>query len=821
MKVQCSCGAKYEFAVTPVMATSPVKFVCPACGLNASEFVDGLIRRELGQTNTPTGVPVPIQLAAPPRPTAAPAPAPVATLLDESPPPPPPPTSVRRPPGVRLSSSTAAPVAAEQAAAEAPAGVPCLKHPGQIATEKCFVCSKPICPKCMELFGYLCSPLCKAKADSHGLNVPIYENQRSMVEARQWRKVVWVGSGLGAVAAVLLGFWFWYAWFGCMPRVVFSVRFPDRKYSGQSVLCGKDNQEVVFLHGGTLARYEIKSKQPVWSLYLLDTNQFVKEAEDEVKSVQASNLRLRDHGVQDLIRLPPMDKLIAQYQRSAEAGLNLYVRGQNIWVASPGKITRYDWDNGKQVKELAVQSRYGGVIARGDDLMMVDVNSRRPIVTRIDLVNGESHIEDIAGPEAKALANAGTNASGTLASAKPSRGTPSAGLPVGMPGKDMDKAMDPGRVAEEVSHLSTPARIALPAVLANSMSQERTLAALKDDQRTNASNDSGPDSSLTLIPTKDSFVQFGVKLLEHRIIERSAMKAAPGKSALEGNVTAGRSLEVAQDLLNEMQRERGGDKVQEDESRYQVTIRKPASEESWTGEVVGPPKLFPLDTVNVLTANRTVIVFDKANRKLWQGALSYNVERGLGALDEESATYGQGPCVQHKGTLYVFDQAVLTAFDLNTGNVRWRYPSVGIAGLFFDEDDNIYVNTTTASPDSIKYSRQIDLSDKANNQVVKLDPRNGKVLWNVQPGGLVNYVHGKIILVVQSYAPFEEDEDDSGPMSAFATPAHLRIRRLNPRNGQEVWEYFQQRAPLDVGFENNTVRLVFRKEVQVLKFMTF
>ncbi|MGH7967770.1 MAG: hypothetical protein ACREIC_03480, partial [Limisphaerales bacterium] len=132
----------------------------------------------------------------------------------------------------------------------------------------------------------------------------------------------------------------------------------------------------------------------------------------------------------------------------------------------------------------------------------------------------------------------------------------------------------------------------------------------------------------------------------------------------------------------------------------------------------------------------------------------------------------------------------------------------------------IYVNTTTASPDSIKYSRQIDLSDKANNQVVKLEPKTGRVLWNVQPGGLVNYVHGRIILVVQSYSPGDDDQS-SNPMSDFQAPPHLRIRRINPRNGQEIWEYYQQRAPLDVAFSGNTVRLVFRKEVQVLKFMSF
>ena len=49
MKIQCSCGAKYDFDITPGMAQNPVQFVCPACGLDASDFVNDLIRQELGQ----------------------------------------------------------------------------------------------------------------------------------------------------------------------------------------------------------------------------------------------------------------------------------------------------------------------------------------------------------------------------------------------------------------------------------------------------------------------------------------------------------------------------------------------------------------------------------------------------------------------------------------------------------------------------------------------------------------------------------------------------------------------------------------------------
>jgi outer membrane protein assembly factor BamB len=238
--------------------------------------------------------------------------------------------------------------------------------------------------------------------------------------------------------------------------------------------------------------------------------------------------------------------------------------------------------------------------------------------------------------------------------------------------------------------------------------------------------------------------------------------------------------------------------------------------------VIGPAKLYPLQTVNVLAVSKMIIVLDKSNRKLWQSTLAFDVIGGLDALDAESATYGQGPCVERKGSLYVFDGGVLTAFDLANGNVRWRLPSVGIAGLFFDDHDMMYVNTTTASHEALQYSRQIDVSRKVVSVVLKIEPRSGKIVWTAQPGGLVNYVSGKFIFTVQEYMPEEEDEENPYTVeTGFEKQPYLRIRRINPSNGHEMWEHFQQRAPLDVAFEKNTIRMVFKKEVQVLKFFSF
>jgi len=158
---------------------------------------------------------------------------------------------------------------------------------------------------------------------------------------------------------------------------------------------------------------------------------------------------------------------------------------------------------------------------------------------------------------------------------------------------------------------------------------------------------------------------------------------------------------------------------------------------------------------------------------------------------------------------------------LKTGNVRWRLPSIGITGLFFDDQGMIYVNTTTGSPDQIKLSHQININRKIVSVVLKVAPTNGKIVWSAQPGGLVNYVSGKFVYTVQSFMPEEEEDNPYRQETGFEALPYTRIKRLNPKNGHQMWEHFQQRAPLDVRFDNNYIQLVFKKEVQVLKCMTW
>jgi len=70
---------------------------------------------------------------------------------------------------------------------------------------------------------------------------------------------------------------------------VFSVRFADddRAYSGEAHLIGKD--QIVFLHGGTLARYDLKTKKPVWSEELISKQQIADAVKAENDSLDQAS----------------------------------------------------------------------------------------------------------------------------------------------------------------------------------------------------------------------------------------------------------------------------------------------------------------------------------------------------------------------------------------------------------------------------------------------------------------------------------------------------------------------------------------------------
>src|SRR5262249_28881792 len=100
------------------------------------------------------------------------------------------------------------------------------------------------------------------------------------------------------------------------------------------------------------------------------------------------------------------------------------------------------------------------------------------------------------------------------------------------------------------------------------------------------------------------------------------------------------------------------------------------------------------------------------------------------------------------------------------------------------------------------------------------DCKTGNVMWTVQPGGFISRVDGKVVLCYASYQAPDSDPDSLTSMPGQMSSV-MDIRRLSPKNGSVMWDYSQQRAPLNVRFKGNVIELVFRKEVQVLKFLSF
>jgi outer membrane protein assembly factor BamB len=176
--------------------------------------------------------------------------------------------------------------------------------------------------------------------------------------------------------------------------------------------------------------------------------------------------------------------------------------------------------------------------------------------------------------------------------------------------------------------------------------------------------------------------------------------------------------------------------------------------------------------------------------------------------------------VEHDGALYIFDQAVLSAFDLTTGNNRWRIPTVGVVGLFFDPKGMLYVNTTTGNPDDIKYSREIDVTKSTEAVILKIDPATGRTVWTSKGSGFISYLSGPYIYTLQTFNPGDQEDQLSDATAGLMKPAITRIIRLKPSDGQSDWQYDESLAAMNVQFDDNFIRIIFKKEVRVLHFLS-
>ena len=127
-------------------------------------------------------------------------------------------------------------------------------------------------------------------------------------------------------------------------------------------------------------------------------------------------------------------------------------------------------------------------------------------------------------------------------------------------------------------------------------------------------------------------------------------------------------------------------------------------------------------------------------------------------------------------------------------------------------------------PEQVSRARQhFDVPEDTALLVEKIDPKTGAVLWKVEREGLVRYASGQFLYTVASQRGDAEDEDFAMPLlnTGFQKIAHVRVKRLDPANGRVLWEHYHGHTPLDVAFEKNTIHFLCKKEMRVLKFFSF
>ena len=193
-------------------------------------------------------------------------------------------------------------------------------------------------------------PACRARADSHGIAVPEFVGQKSVVEARRWHKIAKNCALAAAAVALVLGVWFWFEWFGSRPRPIFAVRFDTIAYSGKTQICGQD--QIVLLHGSTLARYDLKTQKEIWTHELIDPTFVEAEVTRENKAVQAEIDKANGAGSMFVPRMPSREVMEKGLRQRLTSALQLFVSDQNVWLATEDKLIHYDWDSGKSVQEI-------------------------------------------------------------------------------------------------------------------------------------------------------------------------------------------------------------------------------------------------------------------------------------------------------------------------------------------------------------------------------------------------------------------------------------------------------------------------------------
>lgn len=311
-----------------------------------------------------------------------------------------------------------------------------------------------------------------------------------------------------------------------------------------------------------------------------------------------------------------------------------------------------------------------------------------------------------------------------------------------------------------------------------------------------------------LMVSGDGVLEFQSWLVERRVVEREGFGPRQGQSVLDDSgLRAGRSWGAVQEALNEIERIRTGGTIREDHSRYGVRLRRwgGSANREWTAEVVGPPMVIPLETVDVLWAGTTLIVMDRENRILWTAELAHPAPAHWEAAGRQVGT--ERPCGEIGGRLLVADQGTLTCFELATGRVRWRLPLMGIRRMAASPEGHaLFLGATTATVEDLKHPLATKLWDRPRPLLLKVEAETGHVIWRQVGKADQCFLSGDGL-----YGWWL-----ARGMSGEGTFFHFY--RLDPEDGRVLWYQYSERWPRRMRFHDRRFLFQWEDGVEVREF---
>lgn len=744
MKIQCACGSKYAFDVTPEMVRSPVRLVCQNCGADNSTVVNQLIQQQFAAAAPAVAMP---GVAAGTTGGAKLAPAP-----EIAPP----------PPGARLVPLVAETPAASASAAHIPPPVTAGSGAAPIAPPRVNAPSLRV-----SVAAHAPAPAAEAHPSAPATPAappaaPRYPMPRKKGGEGSYDKLI--GRSLAAGFALFfagLGFWAWYAWVGSVPKAYASLRLDSSANSGQ--LHVQPDDQVVFLHGSRLVRHDFKTGKELWSVQLIDEKIIEKLSKEEHDRYLAE--RSASSGADWGGGVVSLEDVIARHKRSATDPIHLYARGEAVWLSFTNKLSRYDWQTGRVTSEVDIIPGDNQFVANGDELL---VRQGHDSVLTVNLLSGESKTQKSTAESTPESVKAPATRPGTT----PTAGTAQASLTNNPAGRNTARRP-----------VGTINRLAAPAVNAANDNQLRLNAELAG---TPAARPSGNrPAGTTAAAPRNSSGAVDSKL----IVTRRGTFQVTTKS-------------LGQRMLNG-----------ENTSVVATTLKRLGASDNttWTGDLPQIPDIHALPSATLLTAGRIAVAIDANGKKLWEQRLESHIPVvAQTTFVSETPLRAEGPCVEHRGVIYLADSAGLTALDAASGTQKWRLPCEAPSTMVFDEHGDLYLNIVVSG------------GGKAEVGVQKIEGATGKPLWMIGREGAATYASGKFLYTIDTYRGDLEGKEgiDAIPTVLDVGP-FIRLRRIDMATGKIKWGHVQERFPLDVRIEKNTFQLLFKKEVQLLKFMSF